>query len=70
MSNSRRLSYVISKTMCLLKLLCDQNLIVIDHNPNSNFKSHFIFKGIQEELLALLLVSYTINTATLWTIWI
>jgi hypothetical protein len=37
----------------LLKSQFDKNLIVINHKPNDNFKSHVIFGEIQERLLTL-----------------
>jgi hypothetical protein len=40
----------------LLKSSFDQNLIMIIHKPNGDFKSHLIFGGTQEGLLALLVI--------------
>jgi hypothetical protein len=39
----------------LLKSSFDQNSIIINHKLNSDFISHLIFLGTQEELLALLI---------------
>jgi hypothetical protein len=35
-------------TSSIIRQEFDQNLIVINHKPNSNFKSHLIFGGTQE----------------------
>jgi hypothetical protein len=43
---------VLLKMMWLLKLPLDQNLIVIYHKSNSDFKSHIIFIGTRGGLLA------------------
>jgi hypothetical protein len=71
MSNSRSLSYDVTKKMrWLLKSSFDENLIVINHNTNSDFKSHIIIKRTQKELVTLLvseasvslLIGHFINT--------
>jgi hypothetical protein len=40
--------FIIPKLMWLLKLLLDQNLIVIYQKFNGNFKSHINFEGTKE----------------------
>jgi hypothetical protein len=40
--------------MYLLKSQFNQNLIIINHKSNSNFKCHIIFRITREKLLTLL----------------
>jgi len=41
----------------LLRAPFDQNSIVINHKLNDNFEGHFIYRGIHERFLALLITS-------------